>query len=60
MKKIITQKHWDNIDDKLFRDGMMVFQRRTWMNSKFIVADWMILGFNCLSPCTGRGDIQCF
>jgi len=39
MKKLITQKHWNNIEDKLFNNGMTSLQRKNWMKPRFIVEE---------------------
>jgi len=39
MKKLITQKHWNNIEDKLFDKRMTPLQRKNWMKPRFIVEE---------------------
>jgi len=36
-RQIITQKHWTNIDGKLFRNHMTYGARKVWMNERFVV-----------------------
>jgi hypothetical protein len=39
MRRLITKKHWENIDDKLFKNGMFYTDRKNWMKARFVVEE---------------------